>query len=127
MAHGLEVRVPLLDHKFVEWAVNIPSNERLAQGQGKAVFKQALELHLPNDVLYRQKMGFSIPLAQWFRGPLKDKVEQGLLSTVMIDSGIFDISALNWLINTHANGTRDNSAALWSLLMFERFLASELS
>jgi len=126
MAHGLEVRVPLLDHQFIEWAVNIPSSERVTQGQGKAVFKKALEPHLPQDVLYRQKMGFSIPLAQWFRGPLKDKVEQGLMSNVMIDSGIFNLSALQWLVKTHANGTRDNSAALWSLLMFERFLASEL-
>jgi len=126
MAHSLEVRVPLLDHQFIEWAVNIPSSERLAQGQGKAVFKQALEPHLPNDVLYRQKMGFSIPLAQWFRGPLKEKLEQGLLSNIMLNSGIFEPAALKWLLKSHINGSRDNSAALWSLLMFERFLASEL-
>lgn len=126
MAHSLEVRIPLLDHQLVEWAANLQSCERLVLGQGKGIFKKALESYLPHDVLYRKKMGFSVPLAQWFRGPLKQQVERGLLSNVMIDSGIFNLDTLSWLISSHADGSRDNSAALWTLLMFERFLASEL-
>lgn len=126
MAHGLEVRVPILDHHFVEWAATLPPQRRIEKGEGKSVFKQSLEPHLPHDVLYRKKMGFSIPLAQWFRGPLKDKVSLGLLSNHMQESGIFNTKTLNWLIDSHMDGTRDNSASLWTLLMFERFLANEV-
>jgi len=127
MAHGLEVRVPILDHHFVEWAATLPANLRIDKGQGKSVFKQSLEPHLPHDVLYRKKMGFSIPVEQWFRGPLKEKVSQGLLSSHMSDSGIFNPKTLQWLIDSHMDGTRDNSAPLWTLLMFERFLANEVA
>lgn len=126
MAHSIEVRVPLLDHQFVEWAVNIPPSQRIIAGQGKAIFKKSLEPYLPNDVLYRKKMGFGVPLAQWFRGPLKHKLEQGLLSSTMIECGIFNMDTIKWLISSHSEGTRDNSASLWMLLMFERFLVSEL-
>ncbi|NRA72390.1 MAG: amidotransferase 1, exosortase A system-associated [Gammaproteobacteria bacterium] len=127
MAHSIEVRVPLLDHHFVEWAANIPASERLLLGEGKGIFKKALEPHLPHDVLYRKKMGFGVPLATWFRGPLKEQMKEGLLSDVMINSGIFNVKTLNWLIDSHVNGTRDNSAPLWMLLMFERFMISELA
>lgn len=127
MAHSLEVRVPILDHHFVEWATTLPANMRIEKKEGKSVFKQSLEPHLPHDVLYRKKMGFSIPLAQWFRGPLKEKVSQGLLSKHMSDSGIFNPKTLHWLIDSHMDGTRDNSASLWTLLMFERFLANEVA
>jgi len=127
MAHSLEVRVPILDHHFVEWATKLPANNRISEGEGKHIFKQSLEPHLPMDVLYRKKMGFSIPLAQWFRGPLKDKLSKGLLSNHMLDSGIFDPKTLRWLIDSHMDGTRDNSASLWTLLMFERFLANEVA
>jgi len=127
MAHSLEVRVPLLDHHFVEWAAKLPAEMRLKKREGKSIFKRALEPHLPHDVLYRKKMGFSVPLAQWFRGPLKDKVSQGLLSNHMNRSGIFNPKTVNWLIDSHMDGTRDNSASLWTLLMFERFLANEVA
>jgi len=126
MAHSLEVRVPILDHPFVEWAAKLPANKRVEKGEGKSIFKKSLESHLPHDVLYRKKMGFSIPLAQWFRGPLKDKVSHGLLSDHMTNSGIFNAKTLHWLIDSHMDGTRDNSASLWTLLMFERFLANEV-
>lgn len=126
MAHSLEVRVPLLDHHFVEWAANLQSTERIILGEGKGLFKKALEPYLPNDVLYRKKMGFGVPLVKWFRGPLKEAVKQRLLSGVMTDCGIFNSETLKWLVDSHTSGQRDNSAALWTLLMFERFLVSEL-
>ncbi|MDP1897057.1 MAG: asparagine synthase-related protein, partial [Sulfurimicrobium sp.] len=74
MAHALEVRVPILDHKLVEWMSGVPSSYKLHGQEGKYIFKKALEPYLPDDILYRPKMGFSVPLASWFRGPLRQRV-----------------------------------------------------
>jgi asparagine synthase (glutamine-hydrolysing) len=126
MAHSLEVRVPLLDHKFVEWAFNTPSSHNLYKGIGKYSFKHSLEPHLPNDVLYRQKMGFSVPLANWFKGPLKERLYKGLLSKQMTESGFFKTEQLKKLIDDHVSGLRDNSAPLWTLMMFESFMRQQL-
>lgn len=122
MAHSLEVRVPFLDHKFVEWGFSVPSEINLEQGVGKKSLKRAMEPYLPHDVLYRRKMGFSVPLADWFRGPLKERLYTGLLSEQMANCGYFDQKQLRTLIDQHVKGIRDNSAPLWTLLMFESFL-----
>ncbi|MDF2177288.1 amidotransferase 1, exosortase A system-associated [Aliiglaciecola sp. CAU 1673] len=126
MAHSLEVRVPILDHKFVEWAFHAPSSHNLHGGEGKYSFKKALEPHLPHDVLYRKKMGFAVPLADWFRGPLKGRLYEGILSERMKDSGYFDVTRLKKLVDDHVSGVRDNSASLWTLMMFESFLRKQL-
>eukprot|EP00487_Bulimina_marginata_P000386 TRINITY_DN1070_c0_g1_i2.p1 TRINITY_DN1070_c0_g1~~TRINITY_DN1070_c0_g1_i2.p1 ORF type:complete len:137 (+),score=8.60 TRINITY_DN1070_c0_g1_i2:240-650(+) len=76
MAHGLEVRVPLLDHEFVEWGFKVSSSENLVKGEGKASLKKQLEPHVPEENLYRKKMGFSVPLAEWMRGPLSKKSQR---------------------------------------------------
>jgi len=127
MAHSLEVRVPFLDHKFVEWGFSIPSEVNLEQGVGKKSLKRAMEPYLPHDVLYRRKMGFSVPLADWFKGPLKERLYKGLLSDQMVNCGYFDQAQLRKLIDQHVNGIRDNSAPLWTLLMFESFLRQNIS
>ena len=122
MAHSLEVRVPLLDHKLVEWISGLPPSLKLRGREGKYIFKRALEPHLPNDVLYRPKMGFGVPLAGWFRGPLKERVRESLLGDVLRDTGLFEASFLNKLVNEHQSGMGEHSAAIWSLLMFEAFV-----
>lgn len=127
MAHSLEVRVPFLDHKFVEWGFQVPSEINLEQGVGKKSLKRAMEPHLPHDVLYRKKMGFSIPVAQWFRGPLKEKLYKGLLSEQMEQCGYFNMDQLRKLIDQHVKGIKDNSAPLWTLMMFESFMRQNLS
>jgi len=127
MAHSLEVRVPFLDHKFVEWGFSIPSAVNLEQGVGKKSLKRAMEPYLPHDVLYRRKMGFSVPLADWFRGPLKERLYKGLLSEQMTNCGYFDKAQLSKLIDEHVKGVKDNSAPLWTLLMFESFLRQNIS
>lgn len=71
MAHALEVRVPLLDHKLVEWISGLPPEMKLNGSEGKYIFKKAMEKYLPHDILYRRKQGFAVPLAAWFRGPLR--------------------------------------------------------
>ncbi len=122
MAHSLEVRVPLLDHEFIEWVSGIPSTLKLKGQEGKHILKSALEPHLTKDILYRKKMGFSIPLAKWFRGPLKDKLYASLFDGGLAETGMFDNSYLEKLFNQHQSGQRDNSASLWSLLMFNECL-----
>jgi asparagine synthase (glutamine-hydrolysing) len=122
MAHALEVRVPLLDHKLVEWTSGLPSSMKLRGGEGKYIFKKALEPHLPHDVLYRSKMGFAVPLASWLRGPLRERVRRALLGPHMAATGIFNTAFLQEMVDHHQSGRRDYSAALWALLMFEAFL-----
>ncbi|MBQ0719375.1 MAG: amidotransferase 1, exosortase A system-associated [Gammaproteobacteria bacterium] len=122
MANSLEVRVPLLDHKFVEWVSGLPSHIKLKGQEGKAIFKSSLEPHLSNNILYRDKMGFAVPLAQWFRGPLKEKLRSGLLDGGLSETGMFNNKSLEKLFNQHQSGQRDNSASLWTLLMFNESL-----
>ena len=121
MAHSLEVRVPFLDHKFVEWTAKIPTKLKLKNGCGKYIFKKAMEPYLPNDVLYRSKMGFRVPLADWFRGPLKEKLREALLSDDMRDSGLFNMNTIEKWLNDHQSGRKEYSAPLWTLLMFASF------
>ncbi|MCE2572191.1 XrtA/PEP-CTERM system amidotransferase [Motilimonas eburnea] len=125
MAHALEVRVPILDHKLVEWSATLPPATKLAKGVSKAILKQALEPHLPEDVLYRRKMGFAVPLCRWFRGPLKDKLHTALSSGCLAQSQLFNLDYIHRLLEQHSSGRRDHSAALWALLMFEAFLAKQ--
>jgi asparagine synthase (glutamine-hydrolysing) len=126
MAHALEVRVPLLDHKLVEWISGLPVSFKLHGHEGKYVFKKALEPYLPNDILYRDKMGFSVPLASWFRGPLRQRLNDALMGPVLAETGIFNQAFLKEMLDQHQSGRRDYSAPLWTLLMFESFLRNVL-
>jgi asparagine synthase (glutamine-hydrolysing) len=122
MAHSLEVREPLMDHPLVEWLASLPSRFKVRDGEGKWLFKKSLESSLPNDVLYRRKMGFAVPLARWFRADLKERVRSSLLEGALADTGYFERSYLEHLVTAHQSGVRDYSAPLWTLLMFEGFL-----
>jgi asparagine synthase (glutamine-hydrolysing) len=122
MAHALEVRVPLLDHEFVEWASGVPSSLKLRGQEGKYLLKKSLEPHLSHDVLYRDKMGFSIPLASWFRGPLRERVKQALLGPTLAGTGIFNMRFLQDMVEQHQSGRRDYTAPIYTVMMFEAFL-----
>ncbi len=122
MAHSLEVRVPLLDHELVDWIAKLPPDLKLKKKEGKYIFKKGLEPYLPNDILYRPKMGFGVPLASWFRGPLKEQVRTSLLGETMADCGLFDQQYLTKVVSQHQSGLRDYSTTIWSLLMFNSFL-----
>ena len=87
---------------------------------------RALQPYLPEDILYRQKMGFSVPLASWFRGPLRERVKEAILGPALADTGLFNREYLEHLVTHHQSGVRDYSASLWSLLMFEAFAAKAL-
>jgi len=126
MAHALEVRVPLLDHKLVEWMSGLEPGMKLRGSEGKYIFKKSLEAYLPHDILYRRKQGFAVPLAQWFRGPLRSRVREALLGKNLAETGIFNPRYLSEMVEQHESGRRDYSAPIWSLLMFDAFLRKEL-
>ena len=124
MAHGLEVRAPLLDADFARWACTLPSSLKLNGREGKYLFKKSMEGLVPNDILYREKMGFAVPLASWFRGPLRQTIGHRLLGQPMREAGIFDIEFVSSLIDQHCSGARDFSPAIWALLVFAGFYQS---
>jgi asparagine synthase (glutamine-hydrolysing) len=126
MAHSLEVREPLMDHPLVEWLSGLPPGFKLHNGEGKTLLKKALEPYLPREILYRPKMGFAVPLAQWFRGPLREPVREAVLGPVLAQTGWFNAGYLRRLVEDHQSGVRDYSTPLWTLLMFESFLRNVL-
>jgi len=122
MANSLEVRAPLLDHKLIEWISGLSPDLKLRGREGKYVFKKAMEPLLPDDILYRPKMGFGVPLAAWFRGPLRQRVRDSLLGPTLAQTGMFEEKYLRELVDQHQSGMRDYSASIWSVLMYEAFL-----
>jgi asparagine synthase (glutamine-hydrolysing) len=98
---------------------------KLRGREGKFILKRSLESYLPRDVLYRPKMGFAVPLASWFRGPLRERVRESLLGPTLLDTGIFDERFLRKIVDEHQAGLRDFSAPIWSLLMFEAFFRQQ--
>lgn len=122
MAHALEVREPLLDHELMEWVSGWPTAWKLRHGEGKYLFKKALESRLPHDILYRPKMGFGVPLAKWFRGPLRQRVRDTVLGDRIGETGYFNQRFLAHMVNAHQSGRRDYSAPIWTVMMFDAFL-----
>jgi asparagine synthase (glutamine-hydrolysing) len=126
MAHSLEVREPLMDHPLVEWLASLPNSLKLHGQEGKFLLKKAMEPHLPHEIMYRPKMGFAVPLARWFRGPLRQRVREGVLGSVLAETGIFDRKVLQHLVEAHLAGSRDYSSPLWTILMFESFVRNSV-
>nr|WP_020398792.1 XrtA/PEP-CTERM system amidotransferase [Kordiimonas gwangyangensis] len=120
MAHGLEVRVPILDHKFVEWGLRLDPETRIRDGVGKAVFKDAVRGFLPDSIIDRPKKGFDIPAADWLRNELAGEVQKLASSERLLDTGLFSRKALLQMIDEHMNEKRDHQTTLWSLLMLDR-------
>jgi asparagine synthase (glutamine-hydrolysing) len=116
MANSLEVRCPILDHKFMELVARIPSALKLKDGQGKYIFKKMLTPLLPKDVLARRKQGFAVPLASWFRDQLKPMAADLLLGQDPL--GILQASTVSFLWSQHQSRARDHSTALWTILMY---------
>ena len=119
MAHGLEARSPLLDHVFMEWAAELPEQLKMAHGETKALFKSAMEPYLPNELLYRPKMGFGCPVDHWFRSELKEFAYETLLSQSARERGLFRPDYVRHLLREHCALTRDHHTRLWALLMLE--------
>ena len=116
MANSLEVRCPLLDHELMETIARIPSGLKLHKGNGKYIFKKALQPVLPNEILRRRKWGFSVPLATWFRRDLKDFAYETVFSA---KDEYLNYTFLEQCWTQHQRGQRDWSSLLWQVLMFK--------
>ena len=121
MAVALEVRVPLLDHEFVEYARRVPGSMKIEGGQGKAVLKSALEPYLDRELLYRQKQGFTPPLIEWLRGPLRPMMDDLLNAPNAFYADYIDRRAVTRAWRDHRSGLRNNAPLLWAVLMFEKW------
>jgi len=122
MAVSLESRVPLLDHRLVEFLATVPSTFKLRNGSGKYLLQRAMAQDLPGDILTRRKMGFGVPLGAWFRRELRDMARDVLLGSQARERGLFRPSEVESLLATHDSGRRDCSARLWSLICFELWM-----
>lgn len=118
MAHSLEARPPLLDHRLAEFAATIPAHYRLRGGTTKYLFKQAMRGILPDAIIDRQKHGFAVPMATWFRGDLAEFARGLLLSQACRERGVFNPTQVERLLTLNARG-RDLDLQLWTMMSFE--------
>ena len=119
MANSLEVRAPILDYRVVEYAATIPSRLKFNKGEKKHILKEAFKPLLSDDTLYRKKMGFSAPVANWLRFDIKEMAQTALFAKESGISQFLNMNSLKSLWQQHQNGDRDYSNELWSALMFE--------
>lgn len=120
MAVSLEAREPLLDHRLLEFAATLPDGMRVHGGQGKWLMKKTMERYLPQDILYRPKMGFVTPITQWFRGPLAATARSISTSATLAQLDWFDGKAIAKMAEDHIAGRADNGRLLWQLLMLDK-------
>lgn len=122
MAVSLEAREPLLDYRLIEFAAALPDAMRVRGGQGKWLMKRAMAAHLPEDILYRPKMGFVTPISLWFRGALAGEAQRICASGALAQSGWFAPERLAAIAQQHQSGVHDHGRLLWQLLMLEKSL-----
>lgn len=121
MAHGLEVRPPLLDHELLELAARIPSSLKVRGGETKWVLKEAYRDRVPGEALFRRKQGFEIPVDDWLRGPLREMVESSVMTSGTRVSELIDQDVARRLFRSHLAGTGRHGEVLWSLLVLGRW------
>jgi asparagine synthase (glutamine-hydrolysing) len=119
MAVGLEVRVPLIDHRVIEFSAGLPDSQLYQNGNGKIILKALLERYLPRNMFERPKMGFSIPIGQWFRNALKPLMLDYLSEERLGAEGIFNTVFVNRIINEHLSGEANHQHRIWSLLVWQ--------
>lgn len=124
MAVSLETRVPFLDHRVIETAWQLPLHMKIRSGTGKWALRQVLYKYVPQELIERPKAGFAMPIGQWLRGPLKDWAEELLSSTRLEHDGFFHPAPIRQKWTEHLAGRADNTASLWTILMFQSWLDS---
>jgi asparagine synthase (glutamine-hydrolysing) len=118
MANSLELRVPFLDHKLVEFAAALPLRCKL-NGTGKSLLRKAMRGTVPDAIIDRPKKGFPVPLASWLRGPMRDFTRDHLLGADSAICGYVDRPTLTRMVEEHEQGRTDRSQELWAVLLFE--------
>ncbi|MBK5264639.1 MAG: amidotransferase 1, exosortase A system-associated [Alphaproteobacteria bacterium] len=122
MAVSLEAREPLLDHRLIEFAARLPVSMRLRGGQGKYLLKKAMQAYLPEDILYRPKMGFVTPVSHWFRGALAPEAAAIAGGSALARTGWFDGKVIARAAADHKSGLADHGRLLWQLMILDRSL-----
>ena len=122
MAASLELRVPLLDHRIVEWAWTLPPAAKVHGGRGKDVLRRVLDRYVPPELVDRPKMGFDPPLAGWLRGPLREWAESLLAADRLAAEGWFDPNPIRTVWDEHLAGRRNHDYRLWAVLMFQAWV-----
>jgi asparagine synthase (glutamine-hydrolysing) len=119
MAVALEVRVPLIDHRLVEFAWKMPARFKLRGTKGKWLLRQALYRHVPKELVERPKSGFAIPIDSWLRGPLRGWAEDLLSEQRLAEGGLLNPAPILARWREHLDGRRNWHGALWNVLMFQ--------
>ncbi len=125
MAVSLETRVPLLDHRIVEFALSLPLRMKIRDGEGKWVLKRLLDRHVPRALVERPKMGFGVPIDAWLRGPLRDWGDALLDAARLRREGFLDVAQVRRCWDAHQAGVARNGYYLWDVLMFQAWLERE--
>jgi asparagine synthase (glutamine-hydrolysing) len=121
MANAVELRVPFLDHRVVEFAATVPSNVKLRRGSAKWILKKAMAARLPPEILRRRKVGFPTPLERMFRSAMAGYLRDRLLSPRAIARGYFDPAQVSRLVAEHVSGSSDHHRILWKLVVLEEW------
>ncbi len=119
MAASLEARVPLLDHKLIEFVMQIPTELKLKGLETKYIFRKAVRGIVPDEILNRPKQGFGVPIGDWINLQLKDKIHETLSEKKTLERGFFEAKYIKVLLDEHARNRRDHSSALWILYILE--------
>lgn len=122
MGVSLETRVPFLDHRVVEFAMHLPLEYKLKDGQTKWLLRQILYRHVPRELIERPKMGFGIPLHEWLRGPLREWAEALLGEARLRNDGYLNAAFVRKTWTEHLGGKRNRTSQLWTVLMFQAWL-----
>jgi asparagine synthase (glutamine-hydrolysing) len=122
MSVSLEAREPLLDHRIVEFAMRLPLHMKLRDGQGKWILRRVLEQHVPARLMPTRKLGFSVPVGAWLRGPLRSWADELLDPQAMRDDGFFDADLVEAHWREHVTDARGWDNHLWTVLMFQAWL-----
>ncbi len=119
MAASVELRVPFLDHRLVEFAARLPISLKIQKGETKYLLKKIMEPYLPRDVIYRPKAGFPVPVSDWFKNGLDDLATDMLLNPKSAVNNFLEMGVIRGLLQKHKSGAGDYANELWGLLILE--------
>jgi asparagine synthase (glutamine-hydrolysing) len=126
MSVGLETRIPLLDHRVVEFAWRLPLAMKISRGATKWILREVLFKHVPRELVERPKKGFSVPVGQWLRGPLRPWAESLIERARIKRQGLFEAAPIHEAWREHVSGRRNWERKLWTVLMFQAWIEEHM-